>query len=150
MVLLGTPVCTIIDEFLEKFQKGGRVISDPKNFVAKFLALETPIWGGHFRSKKFRRRKSQDFSQRKGGGQGPFGTFPKIHRYWYRRASHSGATYPLLGNIMIYWLWILSNISGELSWLLPILASDEHIKCQIFVNDKETEDLIGESLETRD
>ena len=31
---LGTPVCTIIDEFLEKFQKGGR--------------------GGHFRSKKFR------------------------------------------------------------------------------------------------
>ena len=51
---------------------------------------------------------------------------------------------------MIYWLWILSNISGELSWLLPILASDEHIKCQIFVNDKETEDLIGESLETRD
>ena len=51
--LLGTPVCTIIDEFLEKFQGGGGgVISDPKNFVAKILALETPIWGGHFRSKK--------------------------------------------------------------------------------------------------
>ena len=67
---LGTPVCTIIDEFLEKFQKGGGVISNPKNFVAKFLALETPIWGGHFRSKKFRRKKSQHFSQKRGGGGG--------------------------------------------------------------------------------
>ena len=35
MRYLGTPVCTIIDEFLEKFEKGGEgVISDPKNFVA--------------------------------------------------------------------------------------------------------------------
>ena len=32
----------------------------------------------------------------------------------------------------------------ELAWLLPILASEERIKCQIFVLDKATEDLIGE------
>ena len=30
---LGTPVRSIIDEFLEKFQRGGGGISDPKNFV---------------------------------------------------------------------------------------------------------------------
>ena len=33
---------------MEKFRRGGRggVISDPKNFVTKFLALETPkaVW----------------------------------------------------------------------------------------------------------
>ena len=37
-------------------------------FVAKFLAFETPIWGGHFRSKKFRSKKSQHFSQKRPGG----------------------------------------------------------------------------------
>ena len=49
---------------------GGGVISDPKNFVAKFLAFETPIWGGHFRSKNFRSKKSQHFSQKRPGGGG--------------------------------------------------------------------------------
>ena len=53
-----------------KVPKGGGVIPDPKNFVAKFLAFETPIWGGHFRSKKFRSKKSQHFSQKRGGGGG--------------------------------------------------------------------------------
>ena len=41
-------------------------------------------------------------------------------------------------------LQIISNIDKELAWLLPILASDERIKYQIFVLDKMTEDLIGE------
>ena len=45
---------------------GGGVISDPKNFVAKFLALETPIWGSHFRSKNFRRKNCNIFPK-KGG-----------------------------------------------------------------------------------
>ena len=36
------------------------------------------------------------------------------------------------------------DVDNELAWLLPILASDERIKCQIFVLDKMTEDLIGE------
>ena len=34
--------------------------------------------------------------------------------------------------------------------MLPILASEERIKCQIFVLDKLTEDLIGTPLETRE
>ena len=41
-------------------------------------------------------------------------------------------------------LQIISNIDKELAWLLPILASEERVKCQIFVLDKATEDLIGE------
>ena len=41
-------------------------------------------------------------------------------------------------------LQFISNIDKELAWLLPILASEERIKCQIFVLDKATEDLIGE------
>ena len=45
---------------------------------------------------------------------------------------------------VILCLQILSNIDKELAWLLPILASQERIKCQIFVLDKATEDLIGE------
>ena len=51
--------------------------------------LETPIWGGYFRSKKFRRKNCNIFPKigGEGGGQRPFGTFPKIHRYWYRQAS---------------------------------------------------------------
>ena len=43
-------------------------------------------------------------------------------------------------------LQILRNIDSELSWLLPILASVERIKCQIFVLDKDTEDLIGKQF----
>ena len=43
----------------------------------------------------------------------------------------------------VIFLQILRNIDSELSWLLPILASGERIKCQIFVLDKDTEDLIG-------
>ena len=86
-------------------ERGGGVISDPKNFIAFFFALKTPILvmifrknvkkgGGHFRSKKFRckfgavwsglEKKSQYFFPKKGrgGGQRPFGNFPEIHRFW--------------------------------------------------------------------
>ena len=68
-----------MDDFFWKILKTGEVISDPKNFVAKFLALETPIWGGHFRSKKFRRKKSQHFSQKRGerGGSKAVWNFSK-------------------------------------------------------------------------
>ena len=49
--MLGTPGRSIIDEFLEKFQRGGGggVISDPKNFVAIFFALETALLVMNFR-----------------------------------------------------------------------------------------------------
>ena len=55
---------TKTDEFPENFRKGGGVISDPKNFIAIFFALEKAILvmnfrkklrkgGGHFQSEKF-------------------------------------------------------------------------------------------------
>ena len=93
-----------------KFPKGGGVISDPKNFIAIFFALEKAILvmnfrkklrkgGGHFRSEKFHckfsagatglRKKSQYFFPKKGRGQRPFGNFPKIHPFWQRQASLS-------------------------------------------------------------
>ena len=57
----------------------------------KIKVLETPILGGHFRSKKFRRKNRNIFPKKggEGGGQRPFGTFPKIHRYWFGQASLS-------------------------------------------------------------
>ena len=51
---------------------------------------------------------------------------------------------PTKCHAIIISLQILRNIDSDLSWLLPILASRERIKCQIFVLDKDTEDLIGE------
>ena len=63
------------------FWKSSKVISDPKNFVAKFLALETPIWGGNFRSKKFRRKKSQHFSQKRGGEGGVKGRLELFQKF---------------------------------------------------------------------
>ena len=98
-----------------KFPKGGGdgAISDLKNFIAIFFALETAILvmnfrkkiekgGGHFRSEKFHckfsagetglRRKSQYFYPKKGrgrgGGQRPFRNFPEIHPFWQRRANN--------------------------------------------------------------
>ena len=56
--------------FWKSSKVGGGVISDPKKFVAKFLAFETPIWGGLFRSKNFRSKKSLHFSQKRPGGGG--------------------------------------------------------------------------------
>ena len=54
--------------FWKSSKGGGGGISDPKNFVAKFLALETPIWGGHSRSKKFCRKNRNIFPKK--GGEG--------------------------------------------------------------------------------
>ena len=54
--------------FWKSSKRGGGVISDPKNFVAKFLAFETPFLGGHFRSKKFRKKNSNIFPKKGGGG----------------------------------------------------------------------------------
>ena len=81
---------TKTDEFPENFRKGGGVISDPKNFIAIFFALEKAILvmnfrkklrkgGGHIRSEKFHckfsagatclRKKSQYIFRKRGGGQ---------------------------------------------------------------------------------
>ena len=96
--------------FRKTSEGGGRgVISDLKNFIAIFFALELAILvmnfrkkggGGHFRSEKFHckfsagatglRKKSQYIFQKWGGGEGgqrPFRNFPEIHPFLKRRAS---------------------------------------------------------------
>ena len=60
LLLLGKPVSPDSNEFPENFRKGGGVISDPKNFIAIFFALETVIFVMNFR-KNFK----------KGGGSFP-------------------------------------------------------------------------------
>ena len=58
---LGKPVSPDSNEFPENFRKGGGgVISDPKNFIAIFFALEKAILVMNFRKKL-----------RKGGGSFP-------------------------------------------------------------------------------
>ena len=49
-----------------KIFEGGGVVSDPKNFVSKFLALETPIWGVISVPKKFV-EKNRNIFPNKGG-----------------------------------------------------------------------------------
>ena len=99
---------TKTDEFPENFQKWGGIISDPKKFIAIFFALEKAILvmnfrkklrkgGGHFRSEKFHckfsagatglRKNRNIFFRKRGGGQRPFGNFPEIHPFWYKKAS---------------------------------------------------------------
>ena len=57
-------------------------------FSTKFLALETPIWGGHFRSKKFRRKNCNIFPKKGGGVKGRLELFQKfIDIGTYRQAS---------------------------------------------------------------
>ena len=48
---LGKPVSTKTDEFPENFRKLGGVISDPKNYIAIFFALEKAILVMNFREK---------------------------------------------------------------------------------------------------
>ena len=57
---LGKPVSPDSNEFTENFRKGGGGISDPKNFLAIFFALEKAILVMNFRKKL-----------RKGGGSFP-------------------------------------------------------------------------------
>ena len=98
--------------FFEKGPKGGWVISDPKNYIADFLVLKRYILvvnfgknvqkggrGGvisnpkNFIANLRKLTHIYKFSQKKaqcnfrkwgegGGGQGPFGSFPKKHPVW--------------------------------------------------------------------
>ena len=63
--LKGSLSVPISMNFWKSSKRGAGSFPIQTNFVAKFWALENPIWGG----------------------QRQFGTFPKIHRYWYRQAS---------------------------------------------------------------
>ena len=67
---LGTILWPILDEFLENFRRGGGVISDPKKFVAKFLAFESPFWGVISVPKNFVAKNRYIFPKKGPGGGG--------------------------------------------------------------------------------
>ena len=64
-----------------KVPMGGGVISDTKIYVADFCHYK-----GYF-GHEFRNKSATWFSENEGGGQRPFGTFPKIHPFWEGDAS---------------------------------------------------------------
>ena len=58
------------------------VISNPKIYVADFGHYE-----GSTSVMNFGENPQHDFPKMRGGGQQPFGTFPKIHPFWEGDAS---------------------------------------------------------------
>ena len=72
-----------MDEFSEKFQGGvGGVIFNPKIYIADFCHYRR--YFGH----EFQKKLQYNFPKMSGGGgQRPFGTFPKIHPFWKGKAS---------------------------------------------------------------
>ena len=78
---LGTDGVTKTDEFSEKFQRGGGVVSNPKIYVADFCHYK------RFIRHEFRKKAQHDFPKMRGGDQRPFGTFPKIHQFWRHHPS---------------------------------------------------------------
>ena len=123
-----------------KVPKGGEgVISDPKKFVAKFLALETTIWGGHFRSKKFRRKKSQHFSWKKGGEGGVKGRSKDKNYVRNRKFDRCELTVSwdlLRKGKRVFWLWFWTNerpFAPGCTWLISPpsnwSANNSHKKC---------------------
>ena len=108
---LGRTLWTILDEFSKNFRRGGGVISDPKNYIADFFGFKTVYFGCKFWKKcpkrgggagvisnpknfianlrklthiyKLLQKKAQcNFQKWGGGGQRPFGIFPKKHPFW--------------------------------------------------------------------
>ena len=63
---------------------GGGVISDPKIYVADFCHYK-----GYTSVMNFGTNPQHNFPKMRGrgGGQRPFGTFPKIHPFWRGEAS---------------------------------------------------------------
>ena len=62
--------------------EGVGVISNPKNYVADFGPLNRAFGA------IFLKTLQHDFPKMSGGGgQRPFGTFPKIYPFWYRHPS---------------------------------------------------------------
>ena len=75
--LLGTVDDNKTGEFSEKFQ-GGRGHFESKNLRCRFWTFKQSLLNILF-------RKSNSEFPKMRGGQRPFGTFPKIHPFWYRR-----------------------------------------------------------------
>ena len=73
---LGKDGSSKTDEFLEKFQKGGGVISNPKIYVADFCHYKRFL--GHV----FRKKSATWFSENEGGGiKGRLELFQKFIRF---------------------------------------------------------------------
>ena len=82
------------DEFSEKFQRGGGGIFNPKKYIADFGNFKQGFWSMKFHTiwpsylltymqpylslKKWQ----HNFPKMRGGGQRPFGIFPKNHPIW--------------------------------------------------------------------
>ena len=66
------------DEFSEKFRRGGGGGSfSIQKFILQIFAIidDTSVMN-------FRKNLQHSFPKMRGGGQRPFGTFPKIHPFW--------------------------------------------------------------------
>ena len=127
-----------MDELSEKFQRwGGGVIFNPKIYVADFGPLNRTFWAWNW--EKF----ATWFSENERVGQRPFGTFLKVHLFWWRHPSltlenkiasrhhqirsHSGdkRCFPSWifsvscvtnGNPLILWLFYTPILLPYLSW----------------------------------
>ena len=105
-----------MDEFSENFRRGGGVISDLKNFIAIFFALEKAILVMNFRKKlrKFSagatglRKKSQYFFSEKGAGGGRSGAVRKCSGnssvLVYTGFPYQGCTYCRV-IVGLSWIW---------------------------------------------
>ena len=72
---------TKIDKFSEKFRGGGGIFN-PKIYIADFCHYK-----GYFSHEFWKKNPQHDFPKMRGGGQRPFGTFPKIHPFLKGQAS---------------------------------------------------------------
>ena len=88
-----------------KSSKGGRGGHfRSKKFRCKIFSIRDANLGGSFPFQKFSQKKIATFFPKKGGrggSQRSFGTFPKIHRYWYRQASLTGYNRTLISTAYI-------------------------------------------------
>ena len=67
--------------FRKSSEGGGGAFSIPK-FILQIFAIIDDI-----SVMNFRKNLQYDFPKMRGGGQRPFGTFPKIHPFWEGDAS---------------------------------------------------------------
>ena len=64
-----------MDVFLEKFRRGGGVISDPKNYIADFVGFKAVYFGEKKAQCNFQKRMG-------GGGQGRLEVSQKNIHFW--------------------------------------------------------------------
>ena len=89
----GKPTPSKTDEFSEKFQRGVVGLGGGGHFQSKNLCCKIWTFKQGYLTMKLIQSNSQfkkiatQLSENEGGGQRPFGTFPKIHPFWMGSAS---------------------------------------------------------------